>query len=494
MQPTLSVSASTPPEGLAAARRPRPPARAARPAPTLGKYRLCSRLDGGGQAELFLALTPDASRPVVLKWRPFYAFDPAGLATDFLDEARLAMRLDHPNVVRTHAVGVGADGGYLAMELLEGQALADIGPSPRAASVRPAVWARVVADALSGLDYAHELCDFDGTPLALVHRDVSPPNIFVTYEGRVVLLDFGIAKASINLARTKAGLLKGKVGYMAPEQINGRTDRRSDVFAMGVILWELLAGRTLFTGDLVTVMRRVMTEPVPPPSSVRPELDPRLDAIVARAVEKDPAARYPTARAMRQALEAYLAEAGDPVRAEELGGWLREAFAGDRAQLRAQVHAALAAASHEPSGRPPPDSSPSLKTLTETAAPAATPPGHGPAPRRPRATAWALFGVAVFGLVAAISHPAVTTALSNRWPQARPAAPSTAPPTSAPHRPIPADPAPASSGGRGGAAGPVPAGDAPEYDRNVGVQKRIEPADGRRIKKVRLLRRRRALR
>jgi serine/threonine protein kinase len=201
------------------------------------RYRLCGRLGGGGQADVFLALTSGPlgfSKLVVIKRLRSEMLQQPELVAMFLDEARLAARLNHPNVVQTYEVAEG-DPHFIAMEYLEGQPLSKMRQSLAAPSLGAGAWLRIVADALAGLHYAHELCDFDGSPLGVVHRDVSPHNIFVTYDGQVKLVDFGVAKATLNSVRTEAGAIKGKASYMAPEQVLGRADRRSDVFAMGAV-------------------------------------------------------------------------------------------------------------------------------------------------------------------------------------------------------------------------------------------------------------------
>jgi serine/threonine protein kinase len=358
-----------------------------------GKYRICSRLGGGGQAEVFLALASDllgSSEPVVLKkLRPETRGQPELLAM-FLDEARLAARLNHPNIVHTYEVGA-ADDYFIAMEFLEGQPLNLVRARSQVAALGPAAWARIVADALAGLHYVHELTDFDGTPLGVVHRDVSPHNIFVTYDGQVKLVDFGVAKAALNRMKTQVGAIKGKASYMSPEQVAGRADRRSDVFAMGIVLWEALAGRKLFTGDLVGILHQVLNDPVPRLSSVLPEVDPRLEAIVARALEKDPAARYPTARAMREALEAYLVEAGEPVRSEDIGRWLRAAFADECEQSRRRVQAARGGEAYDAG-----DLLPSLpgRGRPRSSSPSLPPPPHVAPPPDARTTSgWQIGGL-----------------------------------------------------------------------------------------------------
>ena len=169
---------------------------------------------------------------------------------------------------------------------------------------------RIAAEALAGLHYAHELCDYDGTALGIVHRDVTPHNIFVTYDGTVDG-DFGIAKAAFNTTHTETGVFKGKVHYMAPEQALGANiNRRADIFLLGVTLWELLAGRRLRQGDTVSTLIRLTSEPVPRLSTVVSDIAPALDDILAKATELDPGKRFATALEMRRELDLYLRTAG----------------------------------------------------------------------------------------------------------------------------------------------------------------------------------------
>src|ERR1700722_2161460 len=191
----------------------------------------------------------------------------------FLDEARLAARLHHPNIVHTYEVGE-TDGYFIAMEYLEGQSLQALLTrlAAREEGLSEPLVAYIAAQVLKGLHHAHDLCDFDGAPVGVVHRDVSPQNLYLTYGGEVKVLDFGIAKATMNSTHTETGVLKGKVRYMAPEQLGSRgVDRRADVFAFGVVLWELLARRALFQGDAAQVMARLANEDVSSVREVRPE-------------------------------------------------------------------------------------------------------------------------------------------------------------------------------------------------------------------------------
>src|SRR5215468_3006277 len=203
----------------------------------LRKYRLIAEIGKGGMADVYLAVVQGPAGfnklVVIKKTRSELTRDPEFIAM-FLDEARLAARLNHPNVVQTHEVGQEGDRYFIAMEYLDGQPLNRI-RARAGSSFGVNLQVRVLADVLAGLHHAHELCDFDGTPLGVVHRDATPQNVFVTYDGLIKVVDFGIAKAVDSSAETRTGVVKGKVTYMAPEQAKGdRVDRRADIFAVGV--------------------------------------------------------------------------------------------------------------------------------------------------------------------------------------------------------------------------------------------------------------------
>ncbi|WP_437610428.1 serine/threonine-protein kinase [Sorangium sp. So ce834] len=315
----------------------------------LGRYRLVAKLGRGGMADVFLAVSrgPGSfNKLVVVKClRVGMAEDPRYVLM-FLDEAKLSARLNHPNVVQTYEIGGESGGYFIVMEYLEGQPLKDIvravvSGCPGAASFTRPVWVRIVVEALRGLHYAHELTDFDGRLLGVVHRDVSPHNIFITYDGAVKIVDFGVAKASLNAAHTESGTFKGKMAYAAPEQAmaSGDVDRRADIFAIGIVLWELLAMRRLFDGDHVAVMHQLLTRDIPRLSTVVPDIDPALDEIVERALQRDPARRFATAQEMGDALESYLRGSGEDVRTEQLGAHVLAMFAESRALVRQQVTA-----------------------------------------------------------------------------------------------------------------------------------------------------------
>jgi serine/threonine-protein kinase len=283
---------------------------------TLGRYQLLSRLAVGGMAEVYLARQGELSGfktlVVVKKVLPHLAVKPDFIAM-FLDEARIASMLDHPNIVRITEVGRAGDEYFLAMELVQGKPLASIlQQSEKAKTPLPHnLAALIVANAAAGLHHAHQLTDASGHPLGLVHRDVSPQNIMVSFEGSVKVIDFGIARALGRLGDTVSGSLKGKLGYMAPEQARGEhVDARADLFSLGVVLWECVAGRRLFLreNELAT-LRAVAYETIPSVSKFA-KVDPVLDAIVRRSVTRNIDERFQDAEEMRIALERWVFSCG----------------------------------------------------------------------------------------------------------------------------------------------------------------------------------------
>lgn len=226
----------------------------------------------------------------------------------FFDEARIVALLDHPNIVRLIEIGQDGDEFFLAMDLIRGKPLSALMRKAlkEGSPLSQAQSAYLVAQAANGLGHAHTLLDAGGLPLNVVHRDVSPQNILVSYEGAVKLIDFGVARAMGRVSETKPGGLKGKIHYMAPEQASsGRVDRRSDVFALGVVLWEAVVGHRPFRRDTdLETLRAVVDESVPPPSKFV-KISARLESIIMRAVERKPDERFQTAQEMALALERY---------------------------------------------------------------------------------------------------------------------------------------------------------------------------------------------
>jgi serine/threonine-protein kinase len=314
----------------------------------IGKYRLIAKLGEGGMASVYLAVAHGPigfSKLSVLKVaRPHLADDPEILQM-FLEEARLAGRLNHANVVQTYEVGE-VDGKYvLVMEYLDGQSMRALHRrmSNKHAQVPLPLHLKLLIDALSGLHYAHELQDYDGTPLNLVHRDVSPHNIFVTYDGQVKVLDFGIAKVATSSLETKRGVIKGKVAYMAPEQVNtSRVDRRADIFSMGAMLWHAATGRQLWKGsNEAQVIHRVAHGQIPWPSAVCPNVPWALERICLRAMSLDPDDRYGTAAEMQHDLRTFASELSAEVTALEVAAFVSREFAAERERIRDRIEEQL---------------------------------------------------------------------------------------------------------------------------------------------------------
>jgi eukaryotic-like serine/threonine-protein kinase len=273
----------------------------------VGDFELCYRLGFGGMAELFAARRRGSREVVALKRiLPALAGDQV-FVDMFLDEARIAATLDHPNIVRVHETGSAGGQHYMVMELLAGRDLASVIRALRDAGRRPPAAAaiRIIGDAAAGLHHAHEMADAAGEPLRIIHRDMSPRNVFLTAGGTVKILDFGIAKARDRLSITRTGTVKGKFPYMSPEAIRDEAlDRRTDVFSLGVLLWELTCGQRLFSGGTdYEILRRVLNRPIPRPSQVVPDYPVELEAVVMRALAKQRDRRTPTAAALAAELD-----------------------------------------------------------------------------------------------------------------------------------------------------------------------------------------------
>ncbi len=325
------------------------------PVGTIGRYALHDRIASGGMASVHLGRLQGEggfARIVAIKrLHPHLGQDPAFVSM-FLDEARLVARIRHPNVVPTLDV-IAADGEMLlVMEYVPGESLSRLAGtmSARGERIPVRIAAAIVCSALHGLHAAHEARDERGEPLHIVHRDVSPQNILVGIDGVTRLLDFGVAKARSRLAETRDGELKGKLAYMAPEQLREReADSTADVYAAGVVLWEALTGQRLYGEAMeAALVERILYGEVQPPSAVVPELPAAIDAVVLRALARERSDRYPTARAMAEAVEAALGIAS----MNEVSAWI-SGVAGTELGRRAALVARVESARDEVSDRRP---------------------------------------------------------------------------------------------------------------------------------------------
>jgi eukaryotic-like serine/threonine-protein kinase len=316
-----------------------------------GRYRILAELGRGGMANVYLAVARGPigfNKLCVLKaLRGSLADEPEAVAM-FVNEARLAARLNHANVVQTYEVVEDGGRHLMVMEYLEGQSLAEIfGRCETQAKERRlplAMHLQILTSTLAGLHYAHELADFDGRPLGIVHRDVSPHNALVCFDGHVKVLDFGIAKVLAgSTTATKTGVIKGKVRYMAPEQMAGEAvDRRADIFGVGVMLWEAIAGVHIWKGMIDNaVIAAISRGDIPAPRSRDSDVPANLVAICKKAMSFDRADRYATAAEMEAELDAELRRLGGPIKAGDIGAFVSELFAARRERTKATLEAAM---------------------------------------------------------------------------------------------------------------------------------------------------------
>lgn len=311
----------------------------------LGRYEVLTQLASGGMATVYVARAQGVAgfeRLVAIKvLHPHLAHDEDFISM-FLDEARLAAQIRHPNVVGTLDISdTQGDGFFLVMEYVEGDHFGALLRQAAKGGVRlpvPVV-ARIVMDALTGLSAAHGLTDASGRPLEIVHRDISPHNILVGKDGVARITDFGVAKAQVRLSSTRDGQFKGKLSYMAPEQAaSGQADQRSDLFSMGIVLWEALTGRRLFRGENnADVLNRILYAEVPPPSAFEAALAP-FDAVAAKALARDPEERFQCADQFLEAVEEAAGQLGGVAMprgvAREVTRWLGEKIAAEHAAIR----------------------------------------------------------------------------------------------------------------------------------------------------------------
>jgi len=319
----------------------------------LGSFEIVRRLARGGMAEIFLARTRGPSgfeKLVVLKKvLPKYAGKQRFVQL-FLEEAKLAASLDHPNIAQVYDIGM-VDGSYFfTMEYLHGQDLRSIlHRTWRTGEKFPIEHAvQIARHVAAALHFAHEKPRGDGTLLGIVHRDVSPSNVIVTYDGATKLLDFGVAKTSASTVKTRTGALKGKIAYMSPEQARGAPlDRRSDIFSLGIMLWEMVTTQRLYRGenDLAT-LQLIINQPARSPTSVRPDCPPELERIVMRALADDPAARYATAEELGTDLDELAREHKLKQSSTALAAAMSQLFAVELAAWREARAAGVPLADH----------------------------------------------------------------------------------------------------------------------------------------------------
>ncbi|MCB9728374.1 MAG: serine/threonine protein kinase [Deltaproteobacteria bacterium] len=318
----------------------------------LGKYELLERIALGGMAEVYRARQEGPAgfekELVVKRILPQHARDEQFIEM-FLDEARLAVRLAHPNIVQIIELGYEDGSYFIAMEYISGISLGDLMDRAAVLGVRlPYHYvARIIASVCAGLDYAHAFSDADGTPIGLVHRDVSPDNVLISYNGAVKMIDFGVAKAATNETKTSSGVVKGKFCYMSPEQIQGQPlDGRSDIFSVGILLYEACVGTRPFSesSGLGTVSA-IMTQDPPLPRERAPDMPLELQAVILRALVKDRDQRYSQCRQMQRELEQFIQTHAQYVGESDIGEFVRRVARGEPDDVRwlGALHAEVSA-------------------------------------------------------------------------------------------------------------------------------------------------------
>ncbi len=310
--------------------------------PTIfGKLCLLERISVGGMAEVFRAKpfnAPEVERYLAVKRiLPTLAEDEE-FVNMFVDEAKIAILFNHPNIVQSYELAKLADSHFIVMEFVAGHDLLTIQKRLRrnrkVMAVSQAVY--TAAHVASALHHAHECADEEGRPLDIVHRDISPQNVLISYAGEVKLIDFGIAKVATQTMETQVGVLKGKFSYMSPEQVRGRpVDRRSDLFALGIVLYELLTGRRLFHGESdFHTLEKVRAARIEPPSTLNARIPPELDALVLKSLAREPEDRFQTGEEMCEALLAFLDAASAPYDQAMMSDWMVQTFARELEQER----------------------------------------------------------------------------------------------------------------------------------------------------------------
>jgi tetratricopeptide (TPR) repeat protein len=315
-----------------------------------GKYLLMERLATGGMAQLFRAKiigVQGFEKFVAIKQILPHLAEEKELVSSFIDEAKLAALLNHQNVVQIYDFGDVEDSYFITMEYLFGKDLRIIANKSKEKGfpLRLEHCLYITSRICSGLDYAHKLKDFQGKPLNIIHRDISPQNVIITYEGDVKIVDFGIAKARSQSTVTQVGMIKGKVAYMSPEQAAGKAiDHRSDIFPTGILLYEMLSGKRMFTGDTLQILAKVRRAEFPSPEEAIGDLPPKLHQILHRALAKEPEERYQSCGEMLADLEECMAELNLRPTTRGLAQDMKELFKEDIAAEEQGVREAAEAA------------------------------------------------------------------------------------------------------------------------------------------------------
>ncbi len=329
-----------------------------------GKYYLLERINVGGMAEVFKAKTfgvEGFERLLAVKRILPNIAEDEEFITMFIDEAKIAVQLQHANIAQIFDLGKVDDSFFIALEYVNGRDLRSIFDRMRSKgeSLPIALACHVMMQVCEGLDYAHNKRDGQGRELHLVHRDISPQNVLIGYEGEVKLIDFGIAKAAGKASTTQAGILKGKFGYMSPEQVRGLPiDKRSDIFAVGIVLYELLTGERLFVGETdFSTLEKVRNVEIVPPSSYNKKIPQELERLMLKALARDPEDRYQNAIDLHDDLQSFLYSVGEFYSRKDLAAWMKKTFAAeieeDNAKLEQyrQLAAPVAASTAEVSRR-----------------------------------------------------------------------------------------------------------------------------------------------
>ncbi|AWV90322.1 serine/threonine-protein kinase [Bradymonas sediminis] len=305
-----------------------------------GKYCLLERVSVGGMAEIFRAKpfnAPESQKHLALKRILPHLAEDDEFVQMFIDEATLTVQLVHPNIVRTYELGRFHNAPYILMEFISGKELLELQRVLRRQKdiMGVAMACYIAREIALGMDYVHAMTDENGDPLNIIHRDISPQNVLVTYGGNVKIIDFGIAKGTFQETRTQVGVLKGKFGYMSPDQVRGQDlDHRSDIFSIGTLLWELLTNRRLFRGENDFETLQMLRDPdVPAPSEYNDAIPPQVDQIVAKILAPDREQRYQTGGEVAAAIGEFLEGQGG-FRAADMSAWMAHVFAEDVAKER----------------------------------------------------------------------------------------------------------------------------------------------------------------